>query len=48
MKLGASPYFARIDFTTDSERTPVYIGIYSFADETQRVCPSPSDGDVSG
>src|SRR3982750_3322011 len=36
MKLGASPYFARIDFVTDNERTPVYIGIYSFADETQR------------
>jgi len=36
MKLGASPYFARIDFVTGNERTPVYIGIYSFADETQR------------
>src|SRR5882762_1274073 len=36
MKLGASPYFARIDFVTGKERTPVYIGIYSFADETQR------------
>jgi DNA helicase-2/ATP-dependent DNA helicase PcrA len=36
MKLGASPYFARIDFVTDNERTPIYIGIYSFADETQR------------
>src|SRR5258706_123025 len=36
MKLGASPYFARIDFVTGNERTPVYIGIYSFADEAQR------------
>jgi DNA helicase-2/ATP-dependent DNA helicase PcrA len=36
MKLGASPYFARIDFVTGDERTSVYIGIYSFADETQR------------
>jgi len=36
MKLGASPFFARIDFVTGTERTSVYIGIYSFADETQR------------
>ncbi len=36
MKLGGSPYFGRIDFITDEggERTPVYIGIYSFSDET--------------
>src|SRR5882672_8254777 len=27
MKLGASPYFARIDFVTGNERTSVYIGI---------------------
>src|SRR5690349_8818444 len=35
LKLGKSPYFARIDFTLDGENeaTPVYIGIYSFADE---------------
>src|SRR5437870_11044249 len=35
MKLVSSPYFARIDFSTENERTPVYIGIYSFSDETQ-------------
>lgn len=37
MKLGNSPYFGRIDFLpVGSERTPVYIGIYSFSDETMR------------
>lgn len=38
MKLGKSPYFGRIDFATDHGRgeTPIYIGIYSFADETLR------------
>lgn len=38
IKLGASPYFGRIDFVTgDSpERSPVYIGIYTFTDETLR------------
>lgn len=38
MKLGDSPYFGRIDFTTGQhgERTAVYIGIYSFTDETIR------------
>ena len=38
MKLSESPYFGRIDFTPgdSSERTPVYIGIYSFSDETMR------------
>jgi DNA helicase-2/ATP-dependent DNA helicase PcrA len=38
IKLGQSPYFGRIDFVTgDHKRSPVYIGIYSFADERQRV-----------
>ncbi len=37
IKLGQSPYFGRIDFVTpDDKRSPVYIGIYSFADERQR------------
>src|SRR5215207_8759018 len=38
MKLGESPYFGRIDFVTGerAERMPVYIGIYSFSDETLR------------
>jgi DNA helicase-2/ATP-dependent DNA helicase PcrA len=33
MKLVASPYFGRMDFITDNERIPVYIGIYTFTDE---------------
>src|SRR6188768_2011285 len=36
IKLGSSPYFGRIDFVSEGERTPVYIGIYTFSDETQR------------
>lgn len=36
LKLRESPYFGRIDFTTAGETSPVYIGIYSFSDETQR------------
>lgn len=36
MKLGASPYFGRIDFITNNERIPVYIGIYTFTDEVER------------
>lgn len=38
MKLGQSPYFGRIDFVIEEsgEGTPVYIGIYSFSDETLR------------
>jgi DNA helicase-2/ATP-dependent DNA helicase PcrA len=32
-KLRESPYFGRIDFLTNNERSPVYIGIYSFSDE---------------
>jgi len=37
IKLGQSPYFGRIDFvTSDDKRSPVYIGIHSFADERQR------------
>jgi DNA helicase-2/ATP-dependent DNA helicase PcrA len=38
IKLGQSPYFGRIDFvTSDHAGSPVYIGIYSFADERQRM-----------
>jgi len=36
LKLGNSPYFGRIDFLSEGEETPVYIGIYTFTDETQR------------
>ncbi len=38
LKLGESPYFGRIDFVPaeNAERAPVYIGIYSFSDETQK------------
>ncbi|HEX5169685.1 MAG TPA: UvrD-helicase domain-containing protein [Cyclobacteriaceae bacterium] len=36
MKLGKSPYFGRIDFVTERDETPIYIGIYSFFDETHR------------
>ena len=38
LKLVESPYFGRIDFVTNgtSEKTLVYIGIYSFSDETVR------------
>lgn len=37
LKLGSSPYFGRIDFIGgDGERTPIYIGIYTFTDEIQR------------
>src|SRR5688572_20911995 len=36
LKLGESPYFGRIDFVASNNRTPVYIGIYSFADEIMR------------
>ncbi len=38
MKLWNSPYFGRIDFKEESESspTPVYIGIYSFFDDTLR------------
>lgn len=38
MKLGTSPYFGRIDFIgANQERTPVYIGIYTFTDEQQGI-----------
>ena len=38
IKLGQSPYFGRIDFKgNDQERTPVYIGISSFADMEKRI-----------
>jgi DNA helicase-2/ATP-dependent DNA helicase PcrA len=38
MKLVGSPYFGRIDFIAgeDSKETPVYVGISTFTDETQR------------
>lgn len=38
MKLVSSPYFGRIDFQkiTDSEETPVYVGLATFTDETIR------------
>jgi DNA helicase-2/ATP-dependent DNA helicase PcrA len=36
IKLISSPYFGRIDFNTEKEYTPVYIGIYTFTDEQQR------------
>ncbi len=38
MKLGASPYFGRIDFVTaeSEKKTNAYIGIYTFFDETMR------------
>jgi DNA helicase-2/ATP-dependent DNA helicase PcrA len=37
LKLGQSPYFGRLDFTpTGKAKVPVYIGVYSFADEQQR------------
>ena len=35
MKLHQSPYFGRIDFSTPgTEPAPIYIGIYTFSDET--------------
>lgn len=38
MKLGTSPYFGRIDFIPDEgERSAIYIGIYTFTDELQRL-----------
>jgi DNA helicase II / ATP-dependent DNA helicase PcrA len=38
MKLGDSPYFGRIDFVTDDEkRNSIYIGIYTYTEETQRL-----------
>ncbi|WP_276374992.1 3'-5' exonuclease [Chryseolinea sp. H1M3-3] len=38
LKLGQSPYFGRIDFKTekDFEPIPLYIGIYSFSDDTKK------------
>jgi DNA helicase II / ATP-dependent DNA helicase PcrA len=36
IKLGQSPYFGRIEFITNNERSPVYIGIHSFADMATR------------
>ena len=35
LKLGESPYFGRIDFTANGGNvTPIYLGIYTFSDET--------------
>jgi DNA helicase II / ATP-dependent DNA helicase PcrA len=36
LKLGESPYFGRIDFLTNGETSSVYIGIYTFSDETMQ------------
>jgi DNA helicase II / ATP-dependent DNA helicase PcrA len=36
LKLIDSPYFGRIDFEADNETAPIYIGIYTFFDETER------------
>ncbi|HYG03251.1 MAG TPA: UvrD-helicase domain-containing protein [Chryseosolibacter sp.] len=37
IKLNQSPYFGRIDFRqTNAATTPIYIGIYTFTDETMR------------
>ncbi len=36
LKLGESPYFGRIDFATGDDKAAIYIGIYSFSDETIR------------
>jgi DNA helicase-2/ATP-dependent DNA helicase PcrA len=38
LKLSESPYFGRIDFSPEEreEITPIYIGIHTFTDETQR------------
>lgn len=36
MKLQQAPYFGRIDFDSDNKVLPVYIGIYTFFDETER------------
>jgi DNA helicase II / ATP-dependent DNA helicase PcrA len=38
LKLSSSPYFGRIDFKAeaDTESSPIYLGIASFADETLR------------
>lgn len=37
LKLSASPYFGRIDFDgKGDEKTPIYIGIHTFTDESQK------------
>ncbi|HEY3429666.1 MAG TPA: 3'-5' exonuclease [Cyclobacteriaceae bacterium] len=36
MKLLKSPYFGRIDFESNHDLLPVYIGIHTFFDETER------------
>ncbi|GAB3908946.1 UvrD-helicase domain-containing protein [Larkinella knui] len=38
IKMGQSPYFGRVDFITqDDQRSMIYIGIFSFTDERQRM-----------
>ncbi|MFY8037126.1 MAG: HelD family protein [Cyclobacteriaceae bacterium] len=36
IKLGASPYFGRIDFKTNSQPLPIYIGMYTYTDENEK------------
>jgi DNA helicase II / ATP-dependent DNA helicase PcrA len=36
LKLGGSPYFGRIDFHNQKQTLPIYIGIHTFFDETQK------------
>src|SRR5688572_30294211 len=36
LKLMRSPYFGRIDFERNRELLPVYVGIHTFFDETER------------
>lgn len=33
MKLHHSPYFGRVDFRTNGDTRPVYVGVYTFADQ---------------
>ncbi|NOS92736.1 MAG: AAA family ATPase [Cyclobacteriaceae bacterium] len=36
IKLGTSPYFGRIDFKTNSQPQPIYIGMYTYTDENEK------------
>lgn len=36
IKLGASPYFGRIDFKTNGQPQPIYIGMYTYTDENEK------------
>lgn len=36
IKLGASPYFGRIDFKTNNQPQPIYIGMYTYTDENEK------------